>query len=98
MPLMLKTVSGIALIVIAILLALQAFPVTGIVIMMFGGPIWTGLLVHVFLLALAIEGWVRRIPRAFIAIPLIAYSGYYALYAYETINIARTSAELRKSN
>ncbi|WP_029581851.1 hypothetical protein [Bradyrhizobium sp. URHD0069] len=95
---MLKTVSGIALIVIAILLALQASPVTGIVLMMFGGPIWTGLLVHVFLLALAIEGWVRRIPRAFIAIPLITYSGYYALYAYETINIARTSAELRKSN
>lgn len=98
MPLMFKTVSGIALIVIAIMLALQAFPVPGIFLMMLGGPIWTGFMVHVLLLALAIEGWVRRIPRAFIAIPLIAYSSYYALYIYQTIDMATVSAGLRKSN
>jgi hypothetical protein len=98
MPLMFKTVSGIALIVIAIMLALQAFPVPGIYLMMLGGPIWTGLMVHVLLLALAIEGWVRRIPRAFIAIPLIAYGSYYALYIYQTIDMATVSAGLRKSN
>ena len=98
MPLMFKTVSGMVLIVIAILLALQAFPVPGFFLMMLGGPIWTGFLVHVFLLALAIEGWVRRIPRAFVAIPLIAYGSYYALYIYQTIDMATVSAGLRKSN
>ncbi len=66
--------------------------------MALGGPIWTGVLVHVFLLALAIEGWIGRIPRAFVAVPIVAYGGYYALYIYQTIDIARTSAELRKSN
>ncbi|MDB5501766.1 MAG: hypothetical protein JWR89_1668 [Tardiphaga sp.] len=95
---MLKTVSGIALIAIAILLALQVFPVTGVFLMIFGGPVWTGMLVHIFLLALAIEGGLRRIPRAFIAIPLIAYGSYYVLYAYQTIDMAHVSAALRMSN
>jgi hypothetical protein len=95
---MFKTVSGIAFIVIAILMALQAFPVPGIFLMMLGGPIWTGILVHVFLLSLAIEGWVGRIPRALVAIPLIAYGSYYALYIYQTIDMAVVSAGLRKSN
>jgi hypothetical protein len=95
---MFKTVSGISAIAFAILFLLQAIPVLGIFLMIFGGPFWTGLLVHVFLLALAVESWTRRIPRAFIAIPLIAYGSYFGLYAHQTIDIARTSAELRKAN
>ena len=95
---MFKTVSGISAIALATLFLLQAIPVLGIFLMIFGGPFWAGLLVHVFLLALAIESWTRRIPRAFIAIPLIAYGSYYGFYACQTIDIVRAAAELRKAN
>jgi hypothetical protein len=95
---MFRTVSGISAVALVGLLALQAIPVLGIFLMILGGPFLAGLLVHVFLIALAIESLARRIPRAFIAIPLIAYGSYYVLYAYQAIDIARASAELRKSN
>src|SRR4051794_4789471 len=73
---MLKTVSGTALIVIAILLVLQVSPPTGAILAILGGPIWIGVWIHIFLLALAIEAWVGRIPRALVAIPLLAHGGY----------------------
>lgn len=95
---MFKTVSGISALAFAILILLQAFPVPGVFLMILGGSFWAGLLVHVFLVALAIESWVRRIPRALIAIPLLAYGSYYGYYVYQAIDIARASAEIRKSN
>ncbi|MBR1215539.1 hypothetical protein [Bradyrhizobium sp. JYMT SZCCT0180] len=95
---MFKTVSGISAIAFAVLLLLQVIPVLGFFILIFGGPYLAGLLLHVFLVALAVESWLRRIPRALIAIPLVAYGSYFGLYVYQTIDIARVSAELRKAN
>ena len=66
--------------------------------MILGGPFLVGLLLHIFLVALAVESLTRRKPRALIAIPLVAYGSYYGLYAYQTIEIDRASAELRKAN
>jgi hypothetical protein len=45
MPSFFKTVSGIALLAIAALFALQAFPYTGIFLMISGGALLVGLLV-----------------------------------------------------
>lgn len=95
---MFRTVSGVSAIALAIVLLLQAIPWVGIILIMLGGPYWVGVLVHIFLLALAVESSLRRIPRAFIAIPLIAYGSYYARYANQTMEIDLAVAELRKSN
>jgi hypothetical protein len=98
MPLVFRTVSGITLLAIIALLALQAVPQTGVFLMIFGGAVLTGVLVHVFLISLFAEACFGRIPRALATIPLTAYAGYYALYADQTVKIWRESAELRKQN
>jgi hypothetical protein len=98
MPSFLKTVSGIALLAIAALFALQAFPYTGIFLMISGGALLVGLLVHVFLIGLFVEALMGRVPRILAVIPVVAYGGYYTLYAYQTIDIRQKSAQLREEN
>jgi hypothetical protein len=98
MPPFFRTVSGIALLAIVGLLALQAFPYTGIILMMTGAAFLVGLLLHVFLIGLFVEAWLGRVPRALMAIPVMAYAGYYALYAYQTIEIRQKSARLQQEN
>jgi hypothetical protein len=98
MPSFFKTVSGIALLAIAALFALQAFPYTGIFLMIFGGALLAGLLVHVFLIGLFVEALMGRVPRILAAIPIVAYGGYYALYAQQTVDIRQKSAQLREEN
>jgi hypothetical protein len=98
MPSFFKTVSGIALLAIAALFALQVIPFTGIFLMIFGGALLAGLLVHVFLIGLFVEAWIGRVPRILAVIPIIAYGGYYALYAHQTNEIREKSAQLRKEN
>jgi hypothetical protein len=98
MPSFFKTVSGIALLAIAALFALQAFPYTGIFLMILGGASLAGLLVHVFLISLFVEAWLGRVPRLLAVIPIIAYGGYYVLYAHQTMEIREKSAQLRQEN
>src|ERR1700685_3425770 len=98
MPSFFKTVSGIALLAIVALVALQAFPYTGIFLMISGGALLTGLLVQVFLIGLLVEAFIGRVPRLLAVIPVIAYGGYYALYAQQTIEIREKSAQLRQEN
>ena len=93
-----KTVSFWSFLLLAVLLLLQLFPITGIFLMFFGGAMLAGLLVHVFLISLLIEGYLRRVPRVLMILPIVAYGGYYALYAKQTLDIARKAAELRASN
>ena len=93
-----KTVSGISLLAFVALYLLQLFPYTGIFLMIVGGPLLTGLLVHVFLIAMVVESLLLRIPRGLIIIPICAYGGYYAIYALQTLEISRTSAQLRSAN
>ena len=93
-----KTVSFWSFLLLAALLVLQLFPITGIFLMFLGGAMFAGALVHVFLISLLIEGYLRRVPRVLMILPVVAYGGYYALYAKQTIDIARKAAALRASN
>ena len=94
MPSFFKTVSGIALLAIGALFVLQVIPFVGILLMvMVGSP-----LIHVFLIALFVEALMGRVPRLLAAIPIIAYGGYYALYAHQTMEIREKSAQLRQEN
>lgn len=93
-----RTFSGILFALFVALCLLQLIPFTGVFLMVLGGAFWTGLLVHFFLLALAIEAFLRRVPRELLLVPVLAYGGYYAMYAFETFRIAQTTAELRSAN
>jgi hypothetical protein len=98
MPPFFKSVSGMALVALIALLALQAFPYTGIFLMMLGGALLTGLLIQVFLISLLAEACLGRIPRVLAALPVLAYAGYYALYIHQTIQIGQESARLQREN
>ncbi len=91
-------VSVDSFLVLILLLALQYFPIPGVILMMFGAAMITGLLVHVFLASLFFEALTRRIPRAFLLVPILAYGGYYTAYVREARQIALFSAELRGAN
>ena len=90
--------STTALIALGILLALLAIPPLSFPLMVFGVPLLAGLLVHIALIAFAAEALTGRGPREFILIPILAYGGYYAVYAYEGYTIASKAAELRAAN
>jgi hypothetical protein len=68
---------------LALMIILQLSPFPGIYFMFFGGAILTGQLVHLFLASLFVESIIGRIPRALIAIPLLAYGAYYVAYFRE---------------
>jgi hypothetical protein len=85
---------------LALMIILQLSPFPGIYFMFFGGAILTGQLVHLFLAALFVESTMGRIPRALVAIPLLAYGGYYAAYFQEgrAIQAAAVAAQDARSD
>jgi len=90
--------SMIALIALGVLSALLMIPVLSFPLMLLFLPWIAGLLVHVVLIALAVESLTGVRPREFILIPILAYGGYYAMYAFEGYIVTRKSAELRATN
>src|SRR5262249_8895635 len=80
------------------LLALQALPYPGIFLMMFGAPFLCGLLSHVFLIGLAVEVMLGRVPRFLLFIPLVAYGAYYAIYLKQSLDIRTGALQLQASN
>jgi len=98
MPPFFRTVSGMVLLALIAVFALQAFPYTGVFVMILGGLTLAGLLTQVFLISLLVEAFLGRVPRALAAIPIIAYGGYYALYAYQAIDIQLKTAQLQQRN
>lgn len=93
-----KPLSLRLLILIAVLIALQLFPYTGIFLMMLAGAFVTGLLVHVFFVSLFFDAYRRRVPRFLMIVPFIAYGSYYVAYGLQATDIARKSAELSAAN
>ncbi len=87
-----------ALIAFFALLALQAFPLTGIFLMLFGASLFAGLLAHAVLILMFIEAAIGAAPRILMIVPILAYGGYYAAYFEQGIEIARKSAELKATN
>lgn len=70
---------------------LQAFPVTGVFLMMGGAPLWIGVLVHVMMAHLTIGALTRRIAAAWLAAPLAYYIGGYAMH-WKSVEEARALA------
>jgi hypothetical protein len=94
---MFKTVSGLSFIAVAVLALLQTIPVVSFLLVLAGGTL-LGLLINFMLASIFIEAAVGRIQRAFLAIPLVAFGGYYLAYAYQTLDIEREAASLHATN
>ena len=86
------------LLALAVLVGLQAIPIVGVVLMLFGSIFIAGFAVHAFLIGLAVEALTGRVSRGLIAIPLLAYGGYYVMYAAQRSEIAHKSAQMRAAN
>lgn len=95
---LLASVSFWVLIALATWIGLQLFPFPGIFLMMFGGVFITGFIVHALLVSLALESLTGRIPMAFLTVPILAWGGYYVMYAIEGVQIAAKEAELKARN
>ncbi len=80
-----------------VLIALQILPIPGIYLMILGAPLLAGLLVHVLLASLFLELIFGRIPRAFAAIPVLAYGAYYADYLHEGWEIYKEADVVRSA-
>lgn len=93
-----NTASFWILVALLVLLLLQWFPITGVFLMFVGAPFIAGLLVHVFLGSVAIEGLTGRLPRLLLILPVGAYGAYYAAYVAQGVRIAQTSAALSAGN
>jgi hypothetical protein len=81
-----------------VFLALEYFPLPGVYLMLVGGSLFAGLLVHLFFASLLVEALTGRIPRAFILVPIIVYGGYYGAYFREGWQVEQLSQKLRTTN
>lgn len=75
------------------LYGLQLFPQMGIYLMFLGGGIITGALLMLSLISLFVEAVMKRVPRWFVVVPIVALSGYYGLLCYERLNIPTLAAQ-----
>lgn len=82
------------LIAAAVLFLLQLTPAVGILLMLFGGSIWTGMLIAIALAVLAVEAIIRRVPRWLLIVPISAVAAYYGVMAYEWQRLSTVPAEL----
>jgi len=87
-----------ALVSFSVLLALQWFPYTGIILLMLGAAAWCGLAVNAFLLGVLVEATLGKIPRFLMIIPFGAYGGYYVAYAQQSREISAKAVEMQISN
>ena len=90
--------SSKVLIFLIVFLALEYSPIPGLYLMLMGGAVFAGFLVHLFFASLFVEVLTRRVPRAFILVPIIAYGGYYAAYFREGLQVEQMAQQLRAAN
>ena len=78
---------------------LQAIPVVSVIMLMSFAPVWTGVLVEIALINLAIDGMTGRLPFWVIVVPVAAFGAYGVLYFNERTNVVpAVEAELARLN
>jgi len=92
----LKSVS--ILLAAVIVYALQVIPITGVFLMMLGGPALTGLLINAFFIALFFEARRDRVPSWLMGVPVIAVGLYYGYYFQEVWEGHKKNAALLAEN
>ena len=77
---------------------LQWFPFTGIFLMILGGPIWIGALVHVMMAHLTIGALSRRLEFAWLALPIAYYAGGGAMHLKSVQEAQALAAQIETAN
>lgn len=80
------------------LFAAQAMPFTGIVLMMFGAIFWTGVLIDLGLIGIAVEAAIGRVARWWLLLPAGALALYWGFVAHDNRAIDRMQAETAHRN
>jgi hypothetical protein len=92
----LKSVSF--LLAAVIVYALQVSPITGVFLMMLGGPALTGILIDAFFITLFFEAWRGRVPSWLMGVPVIAIGLYYGNYFQDVWDGHNKNAALLAEN
>lgn len=71
--------SAYALLAVGAIL-LQAIPVLGIVLIIVGGPLWVGVLIHIALIHLTVRALSQKASRLWLAVPILFYVGGVAVH------------------
>lgn len=77
---------------------LQLFPVTGLFLMFFFGPIWIGVLIHIMMVHVGVASGVAHISRWWLAIPLFYYIGGFVLHLYSERKAHVAAQEIEAAN
>lgn len=82
-----------------LLFLLQLFPGIGIVLMLFGAAFWSAILINCGMIGIVAEVWKRRVPHAWLILPLSFYGGYYTFAAidYWSLHSLRRAADTANS-
>ena len=80
------------------LFALQAFPFTGVFLMMLGAPLWSVLLINAGMIGTAAEAATGRVSRVWLILPLAFYGGYWTLAAQDHLRLNALSAAYDAAN
>ncbi len=68
----------------------QIFPITGVWLMMVGGPYWSVVTINVAFILMAVESLFGACPKKYVIFPLIYFGGYFATagashYQYQSL-------------
>jgi hypothetical protein len=97
MPLAVRIVGSYA-IAIVVVLALEWFPLTGVVLMMLLGPLWVSLLVNAMLIHLGVAALRGQISRTWLTAPIAVYGAWIVWVAQANVRAQATMRALEASN
>ncbi len=86
------------LVAAAALFLAQLLPGVGLILMIFGGGLWTGLLIDLALLFIIPEALAGYLPRAWLFVPAAAVCAYFGLLVSERLELRQLEATWRSGN
>jgi hypothetical protein len=81
-----------------LILLLQYFLITGCPLIFVLASFWSKSLINILLIMSIVDALNGNIPKAFFALPIIAYGCYYGVYIKDSIRISLHESELQSTN
>lgn len=76
----------------------QQIPILGVLLMMFGAPLWSVVTINLGFLLMAKEAWDRTLPRAVIVLPILYFSIYAGITMAGHRQLLRLRQEIAENN
>lgn len=77
---------------------LQRFPVTGVFLMIVAAALWSVVLINLGMVGITFEAVIGKVSPLWLAIPLLYFGGYYAVYANDRAMLAKASEDMAQFN